>query len=694
VTSQYFNVYGVAPAAGRGFVPEDEQAGSANVVILSDAILRRRFGGDRSLLGKTIDLDGLPHTVVGIMPPTFANVIAPSAELWAPLRDRVTGDLESREWGHHYKMVARLAPGATIASAMRETVNIGRYQTTFARPAWANLSGGLLARAMQDDVAGPVRPSLLAIVGAVVLLLAITGVNVTNLLLARGNQRRAEMAMRVALGASRGRIVRQLLTESVVLAFVGGVLGLLVARTGVGALVASSPAALPRVDAIHVSARVFAFAFALTATVGLFVGLLPALGSTRAEGGEGLHQAARPRVGRHGPLRSALVVAEVALALVLLVGAGLMYRSVSRLMEVAPGIDASHVVTMQVIVPRGASADSTLALSYDQTIAAVRQLPGVSSAAITSQLPLSGDVDGYGIEALSLPESRNGAAGSALRYAVTDDYFKTMGIPLRKGRLLDQSDRSGSRIAVLINESLARRLFGDRNPIGERLRFGPQIGDNQPWDEVVGVVGDVKHYGLAASAPDAFYIVPSQWGWVDNTQTLVVRATGDAAALVPAIKRAVWSVNQNRPIQRVRTMDSFVSASAGARRFVLLVIETFAIAALILAAVGLYGVIAGHVLERIREIGIRAAMGAAPTDLVRSIVGKSVTLAGIGVAIGIPIAFAATRVLQTMLFDVTRVDVPTYAAVVVLVGAVATVAAWAPARRAAGVDPTVALRSD
>jgi putative ABC transport system permease protein len=696
VTSRYFDVYGVAPIVGRGFTAEDERQGSANVVVLSDGILRRRFGGDRSVLGKTIDLDGTPHTVIGIMPPAFANIIAPTAEVWAPLRDRVTGRLEGREWGHHYKMIARLAPGATAESAMRETTQIGaRPVPAFLRPSWASLDGGLLVRAMQDDVTGPVRPSLLAILGAVVLLLAITAVNVMNLLLARGSQRRAEMAMRVALGASRGRILRQLLTESVVLAFVGGMLGLVVARVGVGALVAASPAGLPRAEAIHVSARVFAFAFALTAAVGLIVGLLPALGSVRAETSDGLHQAARPRVGRHGALRHALVVAEVALALVLLIGAGLMYRSVTRLMGVAPGFDPSHVVTMQVVVPRGAAAsDSTLALFFEQAVDAVRRLPGVRSAALSSQLPLSGDVDGYGIEAQSLPDARNGDAGSALRYSVTPDYFRTMAIPLRQGRLLDGSDRPGSQNAVVINESLARRLFGNGNPIGERMHFGPQMGDDQPWSEVVGVVGDVKHYTLAAAAPDAFYVVTRQWPWVDNTQTLIVRAAGDASALVPAIKRAVWSVNPNRPIQRVRTMESFVAASAGAPRLVLHVIETFASAALILAAVGLYGVIAGHVIERMREIGIRAAMGAAPADLVRSIVTKSLALAGVGALVGLPVAFGATRLLESMLFGISRVDVATYGGVIALVIAVAALAAWAPARRAAGVDPTIALRSD
>jgi putative ABC transport system permease protein len=695
ITARYFDVYGVAPAAGRSFVTDDEQPGSANVAILSDAIVRRRFGGDRSLVGRTVDLDGTPYTVIGIMPASFIDVVAPNTDIWAPLHDRVTGTFNSRGWGHHYKMIARLAPGVTAASAAQEMMQLGRTPIgAFARPPWASMQQGLLVRSMQDDVTGSIRPSLLAVLGAVALLLAIAAVNVTNLLLARGNQRRAEMAMRIALGASRERIVRQLLTESVVLALVGGTIGLILAKFGVATLVAASPAGLPRADAIHLSSRVFLFALALTTVVGLIVGVAPALGSARTKA-EGLHQAARPRVGRGGALRSGLVVAEVALALVLLVGAGLMYRSVDRLLQVVPGIDPKHVVTMQVVIPgSAATTDSTRLQFFTQAVAAVRALPGVTSAAFTSQLPLSGDVDGYGIEAQSIASTKDGAGGSAMRYSVTPGYFSAMGVPLRKGRFVDERDRAGSPDAIVINESLARRLFGDRNPIGEQMRFGPQIVDDRGWATVVGVVGDVRHYGLAADAPDAFYTMIDQWRWIDNTGTLVVRASGDAASLIPSIKRAVWSVNANRPIQRIRTMDSFVEASAGSRKFVMTVIEAFAIAALALAAVGLYGVIAGSVIERIREIGIRAAMGAAPADLVRSIVRRSLALAAMGAIMGVPLAIAATRLLQTMLFGISRVDIPTYAGVTAVILAVAGLAAWAPARRAAGVDPTIALRSD
>jgi hypothetical protein len=314
-------------------------------------------------------------------------------------------------------------------------------------------------------------------------------------------------------------------------------------------------------------------------------------------------------------------------------------------------------------------------------------------AAFTSQLPLSGEIDGYGLEAQSVPSSANGAGGAAMRYTVTPDYFAVMGIPRRKGRLFDASDRPGAPISIVINESLAQQLFGNRNPIGERIRFGPQMGGSD-WNYIVGVVPDVKHYSLAAPAPNAFYVASNQWIWVDNVQTLIVRASGDAVALVPSIERAIWSVSRDRPIQRIRTMDSFVAASAGERRFALLVIEAFAIAALALAAIGLYGVIAAGVAERIREIGIRSALGAAPTDLVARVVGRSLRLTLAGVLLGAFGSLGATRLVQSMLFGVSRIDAVTYASVTTLLFVVAGIAAWAPARRAAGIDPTITLRAD
>jgi putative ABC transport system permease protein len=320
-------------------------------------------------------------------------------------------------------------------------------------------------------------------------------------------------------------------------------------------------------------------------------------------------------------------------------------------------------------------------------------VPGVVSVGITSQLPLSGDVDGYGYEWESLPNTTGGNDGAALRYAVTPGYFTAMRIPLKAGRLIDATDRPGAPRAVLVNESLARRLFHDRSPIGERVRFGSQLGGDE-WDYVVGVVGDVRQYSLAVPAPDAFYVATAQWLWVDNVTTLVVRASGDAAALLPSIKRAVWSANPTLPIQRVATMDSFIAGSAGQRRLALVAIETFAVAALLLAAVGLYGVISGSVTERMREIGIRTALGATPREILRQVVGRGIALTLGGAAIGLAGSAAATKLLASMLFSVSRTDPVTYVSVVALLVAVAVAAAWFPARRAAGVDPTIALRAE
>ncbi|HVX40683.1 MAG TPA: ABC transporter permease [Gemmatimonadaceae bacterium] len=694
VTASYFGVFGATPLVGRTFTAAEDRPGGSRVAILSYGLLERRFGGDRSIVGRTIQLDGNPYVVVGIMPNAFENVLAPRADVWTPMQERATGDFSAREWGHHYALVGRLRPGTSVDAASRELGAIGRAPSeAFPRPAWANLTQGLLVRPLQTMITGAVRPSLVAIIGAVLLLLAIAAVNVTNLLLARGAQRRAEFAMRIALGAGGGRLVRQLLTESVVLAACGGALGWGIATYGVRALVAASPANLPRADAIRLDARVFVFAIALTTLVGVLAGLVPSLAALRADPAEGLQRGTRRATGAHARGRSALVIAEVAIAIVLLVSAGLLFRSVRRLLANEPGFDPSHVITMQVVASGPAFRSDTARLQFfQQALAAVQHLPGVTRAAFTSSVPMA-DVDGYGYELQSAPHLANGAAGSALRFAVTPDYFATMHIPLRRGRLLDARDRTGAPEAVLINESMSKRWFKNTNPIGQRVRFGPELGGDH-WDYVVGVVGDVRAYGLAADAPDAFYVASDQWSWVDNVQTLVVRTSGEAAALVPSIKRAIWSVDAGQPIQRVATMQSFVDASAGQRRFAMLAIEVFAAAALVLAAVGLYGVIAGSVAERIREIGIRTALGATPADIVRGVVGRGLALTAAGAAVGIAGAFVASRLLASMLYHTSRVDPLTDAAVVALLVAVALLAAWAPARRAAGVDPTIALRAE
>jgi len=479
VTARYFRVYGVSPAVGRDFTAADDEPGAPRVAIVSDALARRRRGGARTALAKTVMLDGDSYTVIGVMPPGFEDVLSPSTEVWSARRYRPDSPFQSAEWGHHMRMIARLAPGVSVKQAIREVASIGATPVAdFPRPGWASLERGLDVRPLRDAVARDVRPALFAIVAAVALVLAIACVNVTNLLLARGLRRGDELAMRAALGAGRGRIVRQLLTETLLLAMVGGTLGLFVGAAGVRALAALAPAELPRAAEIGLEPPAVAFAVLLTTLVAAAVGLVPALQSTRRDLRSGVQSGTRTISGASHLLRQSLVVVEVALALVLLVGAGLMLRSLARLFDVAPGFDASHVLTMQVdAAGHRYDSDTATYLFFQETLENVRRLPGVTSAAFTSQLPMSGDLDGYGVQWEAVPGSRADLQ-SALRYAVTPDWFRAMHIPLRRGRLLDANDRPGAPEAIVISESLARRVFPDADPIGQRLRIGPEIGDS------------------------------------------------------------------------------------------------------------------------------------------------------------------------------------------------------------------------
>lgn len=697
VSAGYFGVLGVAPAVGRGFAQSDDVFGGPRVAVVSDSFAKRRFGSVRGILSQTIRLDERDYTVVGVMPPGFENVLAPAAEVWAPRQFRAQAPFESAEWGHHMRMIGRLAPAVSIEDAQNELALIGANPVDeFPRPPWALFATGLDVESLQGSVTAGARPVLLAVLGAVVLLLVIACANVTNLLLARSVARRSELAVRAALGAGRARLVRQLLTESVVLAFLGGIVGLAVALAGIKAIVALAPAGLPRLDAIGLDAPAFLFALATTTIVGLAVGLAPALRGARPDLRVDLHSGARTTGGAHHVLRRGLVVTEVALALVLLAGAGLLLRSVDRLLSTAPGFDAANVLTMQVVAtsyfdePR-----ETVMRFFESALEAVRGTPGVIDAAFTSQLPLSGDLDIYGVQFESSSQALPNDSPGLLRYVVTPEWFRTMRIPLLEGRLLGVHDRPDAPGAVLLSESVAKRWFGGRNPIGERLRIGPDIGQpDQPWDVVVGVVGDVKQTSLALDSPDAFYMAMGQWAWVDAVQSLVVRTDGDPAAFVPDIRQAIWSVDSAPPIARVATMEGLVAASEAERRFARTVFGIFAVAALVLAGLGLYGVIAGSVAERTREIGLRSALGASSAQIVSLIVRQGMTLAAIGVSMGLAGAAATTRGLETLLFGVTPLDPLTFGAAVVLLAGVAMTACWIPARRASRVDPTIALRSE
>jgi predicted permease len=697
VTAEFFRTLGVAPAVGRGFDATEDMPGAARVAVISHRLLARRFGGDPALVGTAIVLGGESYQVVGIMPPGFIDVMSPATDIWAPLQAQRRAPPNSREWGHHYRIVGRLRPGLDLDAARRDLTTIANNPVpAFSRPPWSSLANDLSVRELQEDVTASARPALIAIVAAAAVLLLIACANVANLLIARGGRRRGEFALRAALGAAGTRLVRQLLTESVLLALIGGVLGFFVAQVGVGALVALSPPGLPRVDLSRVDASAFAFGLVVTTIVGVVVGLLPALGASKADVRGSMQGSSRTVAGGRGVARGILVVSEVALALVLLVGAGLLLRSLDQLFSVSPGFEPARVLTMQ-IVDAGRVNDSTglERLAYfEQVVAAVRAVPGVTEVALTSQLPLSGDLDAYGYTSAAFPERQAGEDGAAMRYTVTPDYFRVMGVPLKRGRLLAATDGPNAPQSLLISESLAASLFVGADPIGQRMRFGPDADGTRPWGTVVGVVGNVKQQSLAAANEAAFYVGGAQWRWVDPVQSLVVRTSGDAAALAASVRRAVWSVDRNKPITRVATMEQLIAGTASERRFASVIYGTFAVAALLLATVGMYGVISGRVAERTREIGIRTALGATRGEIARGVLANGLLLTAIGVGIGAAGASATSRLLETLLYGISRADPTTYVTVIGLLGGVAALACWAPARRAAAVDPAITLRSD
>jgi len=703
VSAEYFRALGVLPALGRDLQRTDDVFNGPNVIILSDRLWRRRFAADPQIVGRQITLENSSSqldvsnsfTVIAVMPAGLENVLASSAELWAPLQYNSALPPNSREWGHHLRVVARLKPGVSRAQAMGELDTIlppfGKAHAKGFESA-GGIPEGAIVTSLHDNLTAGVKPALLAILGAVILVLLIASVNVTNLLLARGEQRRGEFAMRAALGAGQTRLLGQLITESLLLAAIGGIFGIVVSEFGVRALVALSPPGLPRLDAIRVDRAVLIFAVIVTTFIGLVVGLIPAIQAFSSDPQASLKQSSRQTAGTQQTLRRSLVVSEVALALVLLVSAGLLSRSLGRVFSVDPGFDDSHLITMQVQESGNRYArDDARARFFEQALEAVRQIPGIQSAAFASQLPLSGDFDVYGIEFEAFPRDQEGA----FRYAVSPDYFKTLRIPLLRGRLLDEGDRAGAPIAILISESVAKRMFRDRDPLGQRTRMGPNLGRaDAPWATIVGVVGDVKQLSLGAGEADAFYTTPSQWAWVDSTQSVIARTSGDAAALAAAVRQTIWSVDKDVPIVRVATMQSLVSASESERRFALILFEVFALVALILAATGIYGVISGTVSERTREIGVRTALGASRGDILNLIVRQGMTLVVFGVAIGLIGAVAASYALVTLLWGISHLDPMTYAGVIAMLVAISAIACWIPAWRAAQVDPAITLRAE
>jgi putative ABC transport system permease protein len=704
VSASFFRVLGVAPSLGREFLPAEEMFHGPRVAVVSDRLWQRMFHRDNTVIGRAIKLDGDNYTVIGVMPREFEDVLSPSADIWTTQQydpRNLATTFNSWEWGNHLRLAGRLKPGVSRSQAVQELAQIsGAPWSEFPRPRWASLKRGLIIDSLQDDIAHTVKPALLAIMGAVILVLTIACVNVVNLLLARNTGRRGELAVRTALGASRRRLLRQFVTESLMLAVLGGLAGMGVAFAGVRAIIALSPPGLPRLGAIALDPPALLFTLAITTIIGVVTGLIPFAHTSRADLGTSLHQASQRTAGGHNFARRALVVTEVALAMVLLVSAGLLLHSVRRLLSVDPGFDPNHLLTLQVEtsghqfdeLPTAPGIGSAARRRFfEQALEAVRRVPAVKQAAFTSFLMLSDDLPVMGTYGAQFENDPPQGGRNVFRYAVSPQYCQTMGIALRSGRFLDERDTASAPQAALLSESLARSQFPHQDPIGKRLHVGP---NDRPWYTVVGVVADAKQTSLATTDPDAVYLSTRQTWFADDTLSFLIRTSSDPAGVASAVKNAIWSVDPNQPIVRVVTMNHLVDLSEAERRFVLILFAAFGAVALILAAVGIYGVLSGSVNERIREIGVRAALGASRRDILALVLRDGLLLTAVGLAIGLGAAAVGTQALKSMLFGISRLDPGTYAGVIALLAAVAIVACATPAWRASRVDPSITLRAE
>lgn len=690
VTRDYFATLGVRPALGRDFTVEEDHSATRTVVILSHGLWERRFGGDPAIVGRTITLSDRSYTVIGVMPRNFESLLAPQAQLWAPLGYELSDPQACRSC-QHLRMVGRLKDGVTLGAAAAELNGLSEAMVR-ANPTDYSAPGMILV-SLNDYLIRAVRPVLLATAAAVGLLLLIACVNVMNLFLGRAVKRTSEFAVRTALGAAAGPLVRQVLAEAVMLALAGAVLGIGLAYAAVAGLVRLAPPGVPRLDQVAVNLDVILFTFVVATLAGIAAGLAPAFAALRANLAELLRQGGRSIIGRGSRrVRTILVVAEVALALVLLAGAGLLVRSLGHLLAVDPGFKADGLVTLE-LEAAGSRYDSAVAINqlFATVAERVGALPGVASVGAVSQLPLSGDFDSYGIHLESRPNANPAEDPSAFRFAVTPGYLRTMEIPLIRGRELLASDDATAPPVVLINETMARRLYPGQDPLGQRVKFG---GTDGPWRTIVGVVGDVHHQSLEAGEEMEFYHTATQAPFPDSRLVLVVRATGDPGSLVPSIRQAIREIDPAVPIATVSTMTEYIRARAAIRLFARAIFQVFAAVALVLAALGLYGVLAGSVTERTREIGIRSALGAPRGSLLALVVRHALKLTVIGMAIGLGGALALTQLLHSLLFGVTPTDPATFAAVGLLLLLVALVAAGIPALRASRVDPAVVLREE
>jgi putative ABC transport system permease protein len=686
-TAHYFDAYGVKPVLGRMLLPDEDAPGKNHVVVLSYPFWQRVFGGTRDVAGRAIQLNGEPYTVVGVAPIGFG--LTSKVDVWTPMAFKPDETANDARGGHYISVVGRLRPGVTAAQARAE-LEVIASQLAKQYPD-SNKGWGIILMPLQDYSVRDVRPVLYTLLGAVGCVLLIACANLANLLLARATARHREISIRAALGASRGRLVRQLLTESVVLSLCGGVAGVILARWGLDALLALAPTSLPRISEIHLDNGVLIFSLALSIITGLVFGIAPAWLAARADVNEALKQGSRGSTegGARGRLRSALVVLEVTFALMLLGGAGLLARSFMQLAHVDPGFTPDNATLLRLSLPQKKYAMPEQQTAFaDALLERVKALPGVQSAGITHSMPLVGDyVLGFNIE--GRPAIAPSDLPSTNYYAVTPDYFRAMGIRLIRGRTFTpQDDAKAPRVAV-INETMARQQFPNEDPIGKRINItnGPDT-----WRQIVGIVGDIKQYGVdkatSAQAYEPFAQVPF------SSLNVVIRTNGSPAALLGALRPAVYAVDKDQPVGTIRPLEEIMAESIASQRFAMTLLTVFSLVALVIAAVGIYGVMAYSVVQRTGEFGIRMALGAQQRDVLRLVLAQGGRLVGLGLIIGLAGTLAASRAMGSMLFNTSAQDPLTLGTITLLLGAVALIACLLPANRATKVNPIEALRAE
>jgi putative ABC transport system permease protein len=686
-TAHYFNVYGVKPILGRMLLPEEDAPGKNHVVVLSYPFWQRVFGGASDAVGRQLQLNGEPYIVVGVAPRGFGQ--RSKVDAWMPMAFAPDETANDARGAHYLNVAGRLRPGVTVVQAEAE-LKVLAAQLSKQYPD-SNKGWGIFMLPMHDFAVRDVRPVLYTLLGAVGCVLLIACANIANLLLARATARHREISIRAALGASRARLIRQLLTESVVLAICGGLAGVLLARWGLDALLALAPSSLPRISEIHLDKGVLIFSLGLSVLTGLIFGIAPAWLAARADVNEALKQGTRGSTegGSRGRLRSALVVIEVVFALMLLGGAGLLARSFMQLAKVDPGFNPENATLLRLSLPQKKYALPEQQTAFaDALLERVKVLPGVQAVGVTHSMPLVSDyVLGFNID--GRPAIVPSDLPSTNYYTVTPDYFRAMGIRLIRGRVFTAQDNAKAPRVAIINETLARQHFPNEDPIGKRINItnGPET-----WREIVGIVGDIKQYGLdqatSAQSYDPFAQVPF------SSLNVVIRTNGLPAALLGAIRPTVYAVDKDQPIGAIRPLEEIMADSIARQRFAMTLLSVFSVVALVIAAVGIYGVMAYNVVQRTGEFGIRMALGAQQRDVLKLVLTQGGKLIGLGLVIGLLATLGASRAMGSMLFNTSAYDPLTLTSITLLLGAVALVACFFPANRATKVNPIEALRAE